>query len=269
MRTGFLHDNRGVGIRHHQLVLPSVVCSTHVARRIANQASALTFAHQHGCGIIGEDVAGIDDFFASLAAHPNVSSVLVVGLGCETIQAQELSAKLFAVNTSTKFQIIQESGGVESTVLAGVRAAQELDLQFPKQETELNRFTVGLDFPEENELLNTLVSAIGDAGLDLTVAKHTSASIDSFAELMQAKSHVIISRPLGNQPASGFPLIPVINISSNSALHLATAQDFDLGPDADVSLILQLLFETVTGSLTKSEVNKMGEIRAPRLVRSV
>jgi len=56
--TGFNHPGRGVGIRDHQLILPSVVCSTHISRKIASQVGAITFAHQNGCGIIGQDVSG-------------------------------------------------------------------------------------------------------------------------------------------------------------------------------------------------------------------
>jgi altronate dehydratase len=40
--TGFAHKGRGVGVRDHQLILPSVVCSTHVSRKIANEVGALT-----------------------------------------------------------------------------------------------------------------------------------------------------------------------------------------------------------------------------------
>jgi altronate dehydratase len=34
---GFDHGNRGIGIRNHQLILPSVVCSTRVSSRIAKE----------------------------------------------------------------------------------------------------------------------------------------------------------------------------------------------------------------------------------------
>ena len=58
---GFDHGNRGIGIRDHQLILPSVVCSTRVSSRIAKEIGAITFAHQHGCGFIGNDVGRITD----------------------------------------------------------------------------------------------------------------------------------------------------------------------------------------------------------------
>lgn len=269
MITGFKHDNRGVGIRHYQLILPSVVCSTHVARRIANEVNAVTFAHQHGCGIIGDDVAGIDDFFADLAAHPNVGSVLIVGLGCETIQGQELGAKLMAVNPSTKFQIIQDSGGVEGTVSGGVKSAKELDATYPIVTAEIAKICVGIDLAGQNEITKELTSAIRDLGMDVEVATHSTSSIDNFASLMRAKVHVIISFPDESQPSSGFPLIPVINISSISALHLATQKDFDLPNDTSVPQIIEALMKTIEGVPTKAEINKIGEIRAPRVVRSV
>ena len=39
---GFGHSGRGVGVRDHQLILPSVVCSTRVSRRIAAEVGAVT-----------------------------------------------------------------------------------------------------------------------------------------------------------------------------------------------------------------------------------
>jgi altronate dehydratase len=269
MISGYLHDNRGVGIRHHQLILPSVVCSTHVARRIANEVGAVTFAHQHGCGIIGEDVQGIDDFFADLANHPNVSSVLIVGLGCETIQGQELGARLVAQNQSTRYQIIQETGGVENTVLSGVKSALSLNRENPKVVGTTHSLIVGLDIEEETDFTNQLQDSMRNIGMITVPVVHKNSSIDGFSHLMSKKAQLIISFPNGNQPASGFPLIPVLNVSSKSALHLATVEDFDLSSEDTIETFLNALHQTIQGTPTKSELNNVGEIRAPRLVRSV
>jgi len=271
MTTGLLHENRGIGIRHHQLILPSVVCSTHVARRIANGLDAITFPHQHGCGIIGDDVAGIDSFFAELAAHPNVSSVLIVGLGCETIQGQELGAKLLETNKSTKYQIIQESGGVQGTVDSGIAAAKELEKQFPKNPVELtnNQITVGIDHSNPKVDITPLLKALTDLGYKTQVATASTFSIDNFSKLMADKAQMIISFPDENQPASGFPLIPVVNIASTGALHMAISDDFDLPASATTEEITSLVQRVVAGELTKAEKGNVGEIRAPRVVRSV
>jgi altronate dehydratase len=267
--TGFSHGNRGVGIRNHQLILPSVVCSTHVARRIAEAVEGVTFAHQHGCGIIGEDVAGIDNFFIQLADHPNVNSVLVIALGCETIQGQELAAKLLQSNESTQYRIIQESGGVEGTVAAGVKAAGELNVAFPAASAEIEHLRVGIDLARPVKELVALEKLLNDAGYVVVTSQSESSSAQSFSRLAQEKAHIIVSFPDDSQPPSGFPLIPVINIAGSGFLHQAITGDFDIQESNLLAEILPVIARVAAGTQTVAERNKSGEIRAPRVVRSV
>jgi altronate dehydratase len=265
---GFDHGNRGAGIRNHQLILPTVVCSTHVSRRIATEVGAVTFAHQHGCGIIGDDVAGIDNFFVSLADHPNVSSVLAVGLGCETIQSQELAVKLLSRNKSTQYRIIQESGGVEGTVAAGVKAAHELSEAFPSAPAAVAKLRIGLDLGREVDSAAALEQLLKDEGCEVVVAHSESSSAETFSKLSQENVHLIISFPSESQPASGFPLIPVINVASSGVLHQAIRGDFDIDESTLLAGIVQLLTDVAAGTETVAEKSNSGEIRAPRVVRS-
>ena len=265
---GFDHGNRGAGIRNHQLILPTVVCSTHVSRRIATEVGAVTFAHQHGCGIIGDDVAGIDNFFVSLADHPNVASVLAVGLGCETIQSQELAAKLLSRNKSTQYRIIQESGGVEGTVAAGVKAAHELSEAFPSTPAAVAKLRVGLDLGREVSSAAGLQQLLTDEGCEVVVAHSEASSAETFSKLSQENVHVIISFPSDSQPASGFPLIPVINVEGSGVLHMAIRGDFDIDESTLLTGIVELLTAVASGTETVAEKSKSGEIRAPRVVRS-
>ncbi len=264
---GFDHGTRGIGVRDYQLILPSVVCSTHISRRIANAVNAVTFSHQHGCGIIGADVAGIGDFFASLADHPNVSSVLIISLGCETIQGQELAEKLVTKNASTKYQIIQDSGGVEATVTAGITAVRSLQESYPTKRRPLNDLRVGISASSNSSIANNLIESLSALNIYTELVGGKSPA-DSFSHLMEKKVHLILSFPTGDQPASGFPLIPVINIASDSALHQAISADFDVPAGTPVENIVKLILEVANGRETIAEINKSGEILAPRLVRS-
>lgn len=265
----FSHGNRGIGIRNHQLILPSVICSTHVSRRIATEVGGVTFAHQHGCAIIGDDVAGIDNFFIALADHPNVNSVLVIALGCETIQGQELAAKLLESNESTQYRIIQESGGVEGTVAAGVKAAKELNAAFPPKAIQATSLRIGLDVGRGVAKIDELKKLLTDAGHEVLISESTSSSADSFSRLAQEKAHIIISFPDGNQPTSGFPLMPVINVAGGGVLHQAIRADFDIDESLILDEILALIDSVASGTQTIAEKSNSGEIRAPRVVRSV
>ncbi|MSO26006.1 MAG: hypothetical protein EXQ73_03620 [Candidatus Nanopelagicaceae bacterium] len=265
--TGFAHKGRGVGVRDHQLILPSVVCSTHVSRKIANDVGAITFAHQNGCGIIGIDVPGVDNFFIELANHPNVQSVLVVSLGCETIQGPELLPKIN--QELSRLLVIQESGGASGTYEAGVVQAKQLRDNFKSTSAKVDHLLVGLDLARKVENLSEIKAALTTAGFAVEIEDKQGVSEHNLTKLMSKKVHVIFSFADENQPPSGFPLIPVINIASTSPLHLALSAEFDLPATASTEQMVELLTKVGNGEKTKSEVSGIGEIVAPRAVRSV
>jgi altronate dehydratase large subunit len=261
--TGFNHPGRGVGIRDHQLILPSVVCSTHISRKIASRVGAITFAHQNGCAIIGQDVSGIDNFFIALANHPNVQSTLVVSLGCETTQGPELLPKID--QKLSDLLVIQDSGGASATYEKGVEVASKLRSDNQSTKVQLDKLIIGLDIARPTDTTQ-LTKALTDAGFQVEITNETSTS--NLANLMRAKSHLIISFPDENQPPTGLPLIPVINIASNSALHTALINEFDLLGIYTNNQLFELINQVVNGQKTKSELSGVGEIIAPRLVRS-
>jgi altronate dehydratase large subunit len=265
--TGFSHKGRGVGVRDHQLILPSVVCSTHVSRKIANEVGAITFAHQNGCGIIGIDVPGVDNFFIDLANHPNVQSVLVVSLGCETIQGPELLPKIN--RELSRLLVIQESGGASGTYESGVRQAKQLRDNFKSEKARLDKLIVGLDLSRDTPHLSALKTGLTAAGFEVVVESEHAVSEHNLSKLMSAKAQVVISFPDENQPPTGFPLIPVINIAAPSPLHQALISEFDISDSVSLDEIVELVKKVADGQKSKSELSGIGEIVAPRSVRSV
>ncbi|MGE0529125.1 MAG: UxaA family hydrolase, partial [Bdellovibrionales bacterium] len=83
--------------------------------------------HKGGCAMQygGEDHHQLDRTLAGFAKHPNVGAYLLVGLGCETGQAIHLieNEGLIQLNQSRQPPLltIQECGGINKTVEAGVR----------------------------------------------------------------------------------------------------------------------------------------------------
>ncbi|WP_123537209.1 UxaA family hydrolase [Halosimplex salinum] len=130
LRQGFSavdRGERGVGVRDRVLVLPSVICSRVVADRIAEGVpGAASAPHDHGCGQIGADKDQTLRAFLGVGSNPNVAGTLVVGLGCESIQSDDVAADLTDLGVPVRQTAIQDAGGTDATVEAGVAAVEDL-----------------------------------------------------------------------------------------------------------------------------------------------
>ena len=89
---GYPRKDGRVGIRNDLVILPTVGCVNDVARGLERDAQSLagggvekvyTFSHPYGCSQMGEDQENTRRVLASIATHPNMGGVLVLGLGCE------------------------------------------------------------------------------------------------------------------------------------------------------------------------------------------
>jgi altronate hydrolase len=96
---GYVRANGRVGIRNEIWVLNTVGCVNHAAERIARSAServgnaidgVFAFSHPYGCSQLGDDLGNTRKILAGLMRHSNAGGVLVIGLGCENNQLDEL-----------------------------------------------------------------------------------------------------------------------------------------------------------------------------------
>lgn len=92
---GYRRENGAFGVRNHLLILPTSVCATDTAEKIAAQVpGAIAVPNQHGCCQIGSDQEQTERTLAGFGMNPNVGAVLVIGLGCDGIQAAELAQRI-------------------------------------------------------------------------------------------------------------------------------------------------------------------------------
>lgn len=268
MISGYSNGSRGIGVRSHQLILPSVVCSTHLSKKVAEQVGAITFAHQHGCAIIGPDVAGVNDFFVALAGHPNVSSTVVLGLGCETLQGNELTESITTKYPETKYVVIQESPGMAGALDLSIEAAIALKMNAPK--APLERLVIGVEGNPHEQFLESFQAVVAESGHRLVISNEFKEPARNFAQLIRQRSHIIVSFPDANQPPTGLPLIPVVTVANSlSPLHQALIDDFDCSGEIATTALLAKLLSVANGEMSKSEARKIGDIVVPRMVRSV
>jgi altronate dehydratase large subunit len=124
---GYRREDGTVGIRNYVLILPTVVCAGHVARRIAEEVpGTIPLAHEHGCAQSGDDKERTKRTLVGIAKNPNVAAVLIIGLGCEGIDAPEVAEKVAESKKPLETLIIQDNGGSLETIRRGTKIAQKL-----------------------------------------------------------------------------------------------------------------------------------------------
>ena len=138
---GFRRGNGKVGTRNYIGVITSVNCSATTAKMIAEQfrGSALdefenvdgvmAITHQSGCGLVtgSEGAQVLVRTLRGYAQHPNFAGILLLGLGCEMLQLDLISADLdLPQDTMVEKLTIQSAGGVRATVAEGVKRINEM-----------------------------------------------------------------------------------------------------------------------------------------------
>jgi altronate hydrolase len=142
---GYLRPDGRVGTRNYVAVISSVNCSASVARYVAEAFRSpelqrdfpqvdgvIAFTHKTGCGLQPtEPLQLLERVLAGLVRHPNVGASVLIGLGCEVAQIDEL-VRVYGLDQGSAGMCgpvclsIQQLGGVQATVQAGVAAVRRL-----------------------------------------------------------------------------------------------------------------------------------------------
>lgn len=107
------------GIRNELWIIPTVGCINSTARLLEKEGEKLSggrcdgvfaYTHPYGCSQMDEDLERTGKAFSALIKHPNAGGVLVVSLGCENLNINELKKYLSPFDESrVKFLNCQDS----------------------------------------------------------------------------------------------------------------------------------------------------------------
>jgi len=131
---GFKREDGTVGTRNMIAVIPTVFCANEVAAEIARGwLQCRPLLHNKGCGQLKPDLKIITRTLINLGLNPNVGATLLVGLGCEAVNLDEVYQGIAATGRIVKKVVIHEAGGMSKTVKAGKKALGELAKGLAKQ----------------------------------------------------------------------------------------------------------------------------------------
>jgi altronate hydrolase len=212
---GIVRPDGRVATRNYIGVLTSVNCSATVARMIAdhfrNRLDAfpgvdgvVALTHKTGCGMgsTGEPMDMLRRTIAGYARHANFHSVLLVGLGCEANQVNDLlSATGLARGEKLHAYTIQEKGGTTKAVREGIGRVTELlpDAAQVKRETvPASHLVLGLECGGSDGYSGISANPALGAAADLLVRHGGTAILSETPEIYGAE-HLLTRRAVSRE----------------------------------------------------------------------
>jgi len=143
---GYERADGSVGVRNHLLVMAVGQCIEPVARKIADGIPGAVAVTQHYT-CLKEGNETILHTLVGVGQNPNVATVLVVGMGCESLNAPLVGRTIAESGKPVEWVVCQDLGGTRKTVSRGkeildgmARHAQNLK----RREMEDRKLVVGM-----------------------------------------------------------------------------------------------------------------------------
>lgn len=152
---GYKRKNGRVGTRNEIWVINSVGCVNRSAERISQMANqrfirdnfdgVFSFSHPFGCSQLGDDLINTRAVLGGLARNPNAGAVLVLGLGCENLQLDQLIKSI--PDLDPKRLRFFNSQLVSDEIEEGLKAIEELFNEMKddkREEVPISELTIGV-----------------------------------------------------------------------------------------------------------------------------
>lgn len=151
---GYRRADGRFATRNEIWLLPTVGCVAPLVEMAAREAQAqhagkvdaiVGFGHPHGCSQLGDDLAGTRAALAALCDNPNAGGVVLVGLGCESNQLDDLIA-LIPQRSRAKLRVMraQDPGDEMQRLMALVAELVEELAPMEREAAPASALTIGL-----------------------------------------------------------------------------------------------------------------------------
>lgn len=215
---GYRRPDGRVGTRNEIWILCTVGCVGRTAERIARIASQRfagrvdgihAFPHQFGCSQLGGDLDRTRKLTAALACHPNAGGVLILGLGCESNQLDQLLADIPAKQRShIKSFAAQATSDETEAGLQAVEALVQLAERTQREPCPLSALSIGLKCGGSDGFSGITANPLVGRIADRVTAAGGSAILTEIPEVFGAE-RLLMQRAASEQVFDG--IVSVVN----------------------------------------------------------
>jgi altronate dehydratase len=178
---------------------------------------------------------------------------LIVSLGCETLQGRALLERLGSRGVLCDLVGIQDEGGSDAAVAAGIQACQSLPPLTQTRREATAPITVGVSYSGGNEdVASAYADALRRAGIQAAGPQDVSRSpVLATVELATEASALAIVH-VGERSGSGPVLTPLISVASDEDAFRGAEDEFDV-VEPDGEELVETVVRVVNGEPTVSE----------------
>lgn len=195
---GYERKDGKTGVRNEIWIIPTVGCVNNVATTIAQQAKAfikgsvddvIAFTHPYGCSQMGDDQENTRVILADLVNHPNAGGVLVLGLGCENSNIEELKKYIGEYDSDRiKFLVAQE---YEDEVAESVELIKELidyAAMSERKPISVSQLIVGMKCGGSDGLSGITANPLVGCFSDILISKRGTTILTEVPEMFGAET---------------------------------------------------------------------------------
>ncbi len=195
---GFARKDGKAGVRNEIWIVPTVGCVNNVATSIAKQANAfvkgsvdevIAFPHPYGCSQMGDDQEHTRTILADLVNHPNAGGVLVLGLGCENSNIDELKKYIGEYDADrVKFLVAQECEDEIAESVEICKGLIDYASQFEREPISVSKLVIGMKCGGSDGFSGITANPLVGRFSDILISKKGTTILTEVPEMFGAET---------------------------------------------------------------------------------
>lgn len=195
---GYRRNNGKAGVRNEIWIIPTVGCVNNVAQAVEKRAqkyvkgsveAIAAFPHPYGCSQMGEDQEHTRQILADFVNHPNAGGALVLGLGCENSNIEELKKYIGPYDENrVKFLVAQECGDEVEEAVRLVEELAEYAGQFHREPISVGELVIGMKCGGSDGLSGITANPAVGGFSDMLISKGGTTILTEVPEMFGAET---------------------------------------------------------------------------------
>jgi altronate hydrolase len=205
---GYLRKDGRAGVRNEIWIIPTVGCVNSIVKRMESLAreyvsgsleDIVAFNHPYGCSQMGDDQENTRQILADLIDHPNAGGVLVVGLGCENSNIEEIRKHMGDYDPErVRFMVCQEHEDEVEYGLGILKELSEYVKGFHRESLSTDKLVIGLKCGGSDGLSGISANPTVGRFSDILIAKGGTTILTEVPEMFGAEQ-LLMNRAINEE----------------------------------------------------------------------